>query len=148
MDIISRKNAKQNELTKYFTGKPCKYNHISERATRNGECLVCASIRLNEWRKNNPEKKAQHRKKHKKLHLEREKESYKKWLQNPENKEKHRILKNKATSVWAKNNREKRNFNQSKRRALKLQRTPYWLNDGHFFEIECILNRNSVSSSS
>jgi hypothetical protein len=29
---------------KYFTGKPCKYGHISERYTKNGTCIECLNI--------------------------------------------------------------------------------------------------------
>jgi hypothetical protein len=30
-EIISRAEAKARGLTRYFTGKPCKYGHIAER---------------------------------------------------------------------------------------------------------------------
>lgn len=41
MKIITRKQAKELGLTRYFTGKPCKYGHISERNTGNGTCQEC-----------------------------------------------------------------------------------------------------------
>lgn len=39
--IISLKEAKERGLNKYFTGKPCKYNHISYRYTINNVCIMC-----------------------------------------------------------------------------------------------------------
>ena len=41
MDIISRKDAKAQGLTHYFTGKPCKHGHIAQRLTSKGICLDC-----------------------------------------------------------------------------------------------------------
>ena len=45
MNKITRKFAKLSGLTKYFTGKPCKHGHISERNTANGCCLTCVKIK-------------------------------------------------------------------------------------------------------
>src|SRR5574338_906479 len=41
MEVISRKEAKKQGLTKYFTGNPCKYGHIAERFVSTSHCLVC-----------------------------------------------------------------------------------------------------------
>jgi hypothetical protein len=43
--IISRKEAKAQNLPRYFTGKPCPYGHICERRTSGSNCLQCES----EW---------------------------------------------------------------------------------------------------
>lgn len=40
--VIDRKTAKKNKLTRYFTGKPCKHDHIEERNTYSGMCLGCS----------------------------------------------------------------------------------------------------------
>ena len=56
MKIISRKEAIEQGLKNYFTGKPCKYGHISERRTRNGSCAECEKAYKAAWRKANPEK--------------------------------------------------------------------------------------------
>lgn len=44
MEIISRKDAIAKGLTRYFTGKPCKYGNIAIRYTSNKmcRCEVCA----------------------------------------------------------------------------------------------------------
>jgi 5-methylcytosine-specific restriction endonuclease McrA len=41
MNIVLRGKAKELGLVKYFTGKPCKCGHISERRTTNGLCIEC-----------------------------------------------------------------------------------------------------------
>ena len=41
MNIVTRKVALAQKLTRYFTGKPCKNGHIAERKTKNGTCIEC-----------------------------------------------------------------------------------------------------------
>ena len=41
MDIISRQDALSADLKRYFTGKPCKNGHISERYTEFRTCVKC-----------------------------------------------------------------------------------------------------------
>lgn len=41
MNIISRQEAKAAGLPRYFNGKPCPHGHLSERRTRNCECVEC-----------------------------------------------------------------------------------------------------------
>jgi hypothetical protein len=40
-NLISRKEAHAQGLKRFFTGKPCKRNHISERNVKTGACLGC-----------------------------------------------------------------------------------------------------------
>jgi replicative superfamily II helicase len=67
--LITRQNAILQGLPRYFTGKPCKHGHISERYTNNKTCCVCGNQSANKakdpikvreynrtWRHNNPEK--------------------------------------------------------------------------------------------
>lgn len=44
MELISRKEAKEKGLTRYFTGAPCKHGHISERSVSNHGCTECIRI--------------------------------------------------------------------------------------------------------
>ena len=53
--IISRMEARQNELKHYFTGKPCKYHHLALRLVCNGMCLDCAKGYSAKFAKQNPE---------------------------------------------------------------------------------------------
>ena len=41
--IVSRKEAKEKSLNRYFTGKPCKHGHICERFI-NGDCSKCVDV--------------------------------------------------------------------------------------------------------
>ena len=43
--IITRAEAKAKGLTRYFTGKPCKHGHVSERRTLTGYCEKCFRIK-------------------------------------------------------------------------------------------------------
>ena len=43
--IVTRREAKEKQLSRYFTGKPCLKGHISERITYNGECYTCRKER-------------------------------------------------------------------------------------------------------
>jgi hypothetical protein len=137
--IISRKDAKQRGLKRYFTGDSCAHGHVSERRVGNGECLACAVIRLSAWRAENPEIRAAHRKKHKELHRDKENLQHKSWLNaNPERKERYRLQKNLATSAWEKANAGRKSKLVADYRAKKIQRMPPWLNDGHLLEIQSI----------
>lgn len=44
-ELISRAEAKAIGYKKYFTGKPCKHGHISERYTSSKHCLQCLKER-------------------------------------------------------------------------------------------------------
>jgi len=43
MDVITRKQAKELGLRRYYTGKPCKYGHIAQRQCASGRCTKCDS---------------------------------------------------------------------------------------------------------
>lgn len=51
MDIITRTEASEKELTRFFTGKPCKHGHVSERHTKSGTCIECGNARSASWNK-------------------------------------------------------------------------------------------------
>lgn len=41
MELLSRTDAISNRSLRYFTGKPCKRGHISERYTKTSMCIEC-----------------------------------------------------------------------------------------------------------
>jgi hypothetical protein len=44
MKIISRKDALNKSLSRYFTGKPCIKKHVVERYTSDGKCVSCVVL--------------------------------------------------------------------------------------------------------
>ena len=44
-NIISRQEAKERGLKRYFTGLKCIRGHISERTTNDKHCIICKNIR-------------------------------------------------------------------------------------------------------
>ena len=137
--IISRKEAIQQGLKFYFTGKPCKSGHTSERYTSNGRCREChikfyyknnkyILNREKKYREKNKEKISQSWKNWYKKNAIKHKNKNKTYAQNNinyvreyalnyynSNKEK---IKNNSLK-WAKENKEKVSVNSSKRRARK-----------------------------
>ena len=51
MKIISRKEAKEQGLKYYFTGKPCGRGHIVKRSVSNYKCWQCRKEDCIEYRK-------------------------------------------------------------------------------------------------
>jgi transposase len=43
-DIVSRSEAAALGLPRYFTGKPCKRGHVTERRTDNADCFDCIAM--------------------------------------------------------------------------------------------------------
>lgn len=52
MELIDRKSALDLGLTTYFTGKPCKRGHVSERKVDSGVCVECSVGYTRAWREN------------------------------------------------------------------------------------------------
>ena len=44
-DAITCIEAKRKSLTRYYTGRPCKYGHVAERLTTNRTCVICHSAK-------------------------------------------------------------------------------------------------------
>lgn len=55
MEIISRKEAMEKGLSKYFTGKPCKHGHLAHRYTFTGYCSFCSSLKYKAKNSQNPD---------------------------------------------------------------------------------------------
>lgn len=47
--------ARRAGTTTYFTGRPCKHGHISERRTNTSNCVACQEIYVRKWAKEHPE---------------------------------------------------------------------------------------------
>lgn len=51
MLILNRKEARQQNLIRYYTGKTCLQGHIAERLVSNGGCLACVGERKSDYDK-------------------------------------------------------------------------------------------------
>ena len=107
--IITRAQAKSQGAKHYFTGKPCKNGHTSQRNTKSGKCLMCDRKRgqvyrsenpdsVNNWRRLNPDYAS------KKYHENKDvrKQQSKKWYE--QNKE--RALKQHKEWYYSEENQE------------------------------------------
>lgn len=54
--VITRDEALAGGLTRYFTGKPCKHGHVSERRASTRACLECAKRLEAAYKKGNRKK--------------------------------------------------------------------------------------------
>ena len=98
MELVTRAEAKTRGITRYFTGKQCKYGHVSERTTSDGQCIACHKIRQNkrnieigrprrrEWRKNNPEAARAGYRKQYYANIEKTRERQRSWVSRNKNK--------------------------------------------------------------
>ena len=59
MKIITRQEAIEQGLKRYYTGKPCKRGHYSERYFTKG-CVECAKVVNAELHKSNPQRRRNH----------------------------------------------------------------------------------------
>lgn len=44
MKIITRQEAKEQNLSRYYTGKPCRRGHDCESYTKTGKCTRCKAL--------------------------------------------------------------------------------------------------------
>lgn len=49
MQILTIQEAKNQHLTYYYSGKPCKHGHISSRYVSTRQCTTCVSLASKEW---------------------------------------------------------------------------------------------------
>jgi hypothetical protein len=54
--LLSLKEARVRGVTRYFTGKPCKYGHVAERLVSNRRCSVCLALLRQQRGFDNPDK--------------------------------------------------------------------------------------------
>jgi 5-methylcytosine-specific restriction endonuclease McrA len=69
MKLISRDEALSKGLKRFYTGVPCKHNHVCERKVNRSTCVECERIQKNNYKANNKEAhkalKKRHYEKHK-----------------------------------------------------------------------------------
>jgi len=75
MDVITRKEAKERWLPRYFTGKPCPHGHVAERWASTSSCVECAR----KYREANPEKTRERQRKYREANPEKIRERRRKY---------------------------------------------------------------------
>ena len=86
MTPISRKEAREQGLKHYFTGKPCKRGHVCQRVTKTKLCILCNREKVAEWKARNPNWFKEWRQKN----LEHDRQKSREWQR--QNRERTRIL--------------------------------------------------------
>lgn len=124
LEIITRKDAIQLGLKKYFTGKPCRQGHVALRTVSGKNCVVCQSERSDR----NGENKAAYLESLKTWRTEnapRQRALEKKWqIANPERR---REICREATRKWGANNRDKTRINAAFWHKRLRESTPTWV---------------------
>lgn len=140
--IITRKEAREQGLTRYFTGKPCKRGHICERRVCNALCIECASeysksYTVSYYLSNKDRIDSRNRDRYL-LNKESIRESNRLYyLDNSESiKARNKLYRDEHPDVM--------NALYAKRRAAKLQRTPDWLTEDHYDQIKSIYKEAST----
>ncbi len=73
MEVVTRDSAIERGLKTYFTGKPCKSGHLSERRTASRHCIECAHAAVKKWADSHKEQKAKYDEARKESYKERRK---------------------------------------------------------------------------
>lgn len=72
--VRTKEKAAEEGLTRYFDGKACKNNHLSDRYTRTGQCIQCFRETVKRRKAKNPELYRAARKRSQKRRAEKRKE--------------------------------------------------------------------------
>jgi 5-methylcytosine-specific restriction endonuclease McrA len=112
--IVTLAQARAANLKYYFTGKPCKRGHITNRLTSIRKCCICNNKQAIDWASRNPEKRE---------------ESVIKWRNA--NPERHKAGNKKRHQKWIVHNRAKariinRNWKKRNPEKVRADRSAYF----------------------
>ena len=82
MAIVTLGEAIAKGLARYFTGRPCRRQHISERKVVNGTCIACEKLTLGRWRADNADHVREYDKDYWAKNTERKAAKDRRWRQN------------------------------------------------------------------
>jgi len=124
-----REIAKKRGEKTYFTGRPCKHGHMSERNTADCSCIECRQVQrdtyLREYsRRKIAEKRAAMTDEERAAYLEKgARQQRQRRLRNPEP---IRALERKHGRLKRQRHPERKNAEVRRRQTAKIQRTPPW----------------------
>lgn len=160
MKKVTKSEAIEQGLNYYFTGKPCKHGHVSERYINGGACVACQRIKSKEFSKNNVESERIRKHLDYLAHKEERNDRNKSWQKRNRAKvsayvakwrEKNREKVNEraaelrrknpekqkeADRRWRAKNKHKVAKKDSLKRAAKLARIPVWFGEFDDFVIQ------------
>jgi len=111
--LITRKEAKERGLKRYFEGNCCSRGHLAERRVANRECVECRKLNRNNAYPRNKEKLNFRARESYKENREYYLKKAKKWREeNPERKKEY-------AEGWEKKNKHKRKMYKHNRRAAE-----------------------------
>jgi hypothetical protein len=158
--IIERIDAKEKGFIRYFTGKPCKNNHVAERFVSDGKCIECNRIKMQKYWASYPDAVEKRNEKNRKIRTEKPDlyEKYQeqkriKWHSDKEYRDKQlqiMSIKNaeryknnlefaekikKQSREWPNINRAAYRNKMARRRARLNQAMPSWVNKNLILEV-------------
>lgn len=169
MKLISRKEAKEQGLTHYFTGKGCKRGHVSKRYVSSTGCFDCVAEKQQskEYIEYQSEYREENRERLRAFDIERNKNNARKRQKLESSRrckeyhDNYRMENKEYFANWRednreslreyfrnhyKNNKHKYRARDAKRRAAEVNATPDWLTDDHLKQIEDIYNEREILS--
>jgi len=112
LKIISRSEAKNLGLKRYYTGKPCKRGHISERWV-GGDCIICSRENTRKSHKKNIHKRRDYAKKYRKENNEAYKKFRRKKYKNNPEPQKARSIKNYYKDLEASRKKQRQRYKKN-----------------------------------
>lgn len=138
MEIITRTDAKDLGLKRYFTGSPCRRGHIAQRFIGSGRCVECNIVLCSTWKSNNREIKSALDKRYREENLAAIKSYQREWYMQNRDMVIGRVAKNVAENPaaarkykrdWKARNPDAVVFSSGLRRARQRKAMPDWFGE-------------------